>query len=228
MPNQKPSENPKNEASIDELLTQAGVQVTNVVAPPEETPAKEEPQGGAFRSSDGRWLYKYVVGEDTIVLPKPLEQMSEEDFYSLPISMASSMPGRIPQNLTVKFKDPQWAGHWFNRKAQDGRRISEARALGFVPAKREDCEWIAHSLNDEDGAVMDNDLILMKIYKAKLFMQYKSWMDLARIKGGTKAYKQAGEGVVGNSGGKVGHFLTPQAEQEYQGLGPVTQLNTVS
>jgi hypothetical protein len=215
------------EFNLDEALKSAGV--TTVDAIPAKTPdaPKPEPQGGAFLAGDGRMLYKYTIDDQTIVLPKPIDQMSEEDFYQLPINLAGAQAGRLPQTLTVKFKDPQWAGHWFNRKAGDGRRVSEARALGYVPAMKDDCEWVAHSLNDEDGAIIDNDLVLMKIHKAKLFLQYKQWQDIAKLKGGKNSYKQTAEGVVGETGGKVDHYFTPQAE-EYSGVGPVKHMRTAN
>lgn len=214
--------------NLDEALKTAGVKTVDAI--PAKTPdaPKAEPQGGAFLAGDGRMLYKYVIDDQTVILPKPIDQMSEEDFYSLPINPAGTMAGRLPQTLTVKFNDPQWAGHWFNRKAGEGRRVSEAKALGYIPAMREDCEWVAHSLNDEDGAIIDNDLVLMKIHKAKLYLQYKQWMDIARVKGGKTSYKQTAEGMVGISGGKVDHFFTPQAEKEFQGLGSVTHLPTAN
>jgi hypothetical protein len=215
--------------NLDEALKTAGVQTVDALPAKEPTPEKPEPQGGAFLAGDGRMLYKYKLDDQTVILPKPIAQMSEEDFYALPIDLAFSQAGRLPQTLTVKFRDPQWAGHWFNRKAGEGRRVSEAKALGYVPAMRDDCEWVSHSLNDEDGAIIDNDLVLMKIHKAKLYMQYKQWMDIAKIKGGKASYKQTAEGVLGGrAGGKVDHYYTPQAEKEYSGLGPVTHLPTAN
>jgi hypothetical protein len=211
-------------ADIDKLIADSGVKVLDAAPSSAPKERKPEPQGGAFVASDGRTMFKYSIGEDTIVLPKPLEQMSEEDFYQLPISVGDPLSGRLPQTLTVKFRDPQWAGHWFNRKAQDGRRVSEARALGFIPATRDDVEWVAHSLNDADGAVIDNDLVLMKIHKAALFLKYKGWMDLAKAKGSLGAYKAEAEGNLGRSNGKVEHYFTKQAEREMSGLGPVVQL----
>jgi hypothetical protein len=216
-----------NQVDLDEALKQAGVIATKAAPVKEPEVKATTPEGGAFLAGDGRMMYKYHLDGQTVVLPKPIDQMSEEDFYQLPISLGDSQAGRLPQTLTVKFRDPQWAGHWFNRKAQDGRRISEAKALGYIPAKREDCEWVSHSLNDDDGAIIDNDLVLMKIHKAKLFLQYKSWMDIAKQKGGKDSYKSTAENVVGGSaGGKVEHYFTSQAEKEFSGLGPVAQYPT--
>lgn len=208
---------------LADALKQAGVQVVETSPAVEPEVKAAEPQGGAFLAGDGRMMYKYTLDGQTVVLPKPIGDMSEEDFYRLPISLSDATAGRLPQTLTVKFRDPQWAGHWFNRKAQDGRRVSEAKALGYTPATRDDCEWVSHSLNDDDGAIIDNDLVLMKIHKAQLFLQYKGWMDTAKRLGGNPAYKQAAESVMGHSGGKVEHYFAKQAEKEFSGLGPVTQ-----
>jgi hypothetical protein len=219
-------------ASIDELLAASGVQaVTSSTGPvtKEATPEQiKEGFQGSFRAGDGRWLHRYRLDGQEVVLPKLLEEMAEEDFYALAPGTMDPQAGRMPQMLTVKFRDPQWAGRWFNRKAQDGRRVSEARALGYIPATRDDCEWVSHSLDDGDGAVIDNDLVLMKIHKAKLFFQYKQWIDLAKLKGGQAQYKQQAEGMVGGgAGNKVSHYLTPQT-QEFHGVGPVTHIPTVS
>lgn len=232
MPNPSDKPQPKRvEVGIDQLLAEAGVQTVSSAPPsgPTNSPSSPTPEGGAFITGDGRMLYRYKIDGGEVVLPKPIEQMSEEDFYSMPISLTDTQAGRIPQDLTVKFVDPQWAGHWFNRKAQDGRRVSYARSRGYVPAKREDCEWVAHSLNDEDGAIIDNDLVLMKIHKAKLYLQFKENMDKAKVLGSKESYMHEAQGRIGVRGGdKVSHYLTPQAEKEFQGLGPVTHIPTVS
>jgi hypothetical protein len=224
--------------NIDDLLADSGVvaePASGASIAAEATAVEAKPEGtylGTFRADDGRWLHKYADSNSRsgyMILPKKVEDMSEEDFYAMPISLLDGQAGRIPQTLTVKFKDPQWAGRWFNRLAQNGRRVSEARALGYEPAHADDCEWLAHGTNDGDGAVIDNDLVLMKIHKAKLFLQYKEWMDLARVKGGQTSYKQEAENMVGGRGGdKVSHYLTPQATGEFHGLGPVQHLATVS
>src|ERR1700735_709400 len=136
---------------VDDLLSQVGVNTPSAPLPAPETPTAQEsaaPDGflGSFRGGDGRWLHKYKREDGNIVIfPKLLAEMTEEDFYALPISLLDGQAGRIPQTLTVKFRDPQWAGHWFQRKTQDGRRVSEARSMGYVPAKKEDCEWVSHS-----------------------------------------------------------------------------------
>jgi hypothetical protein len=152
--------------------------------------------------------------------------MSEQDFYDhLPFSFGGAESQRLPQNLSVKFKDPQWAGHWFNRKANYGQRVSEAKAMGFVPAKREDCDWVAHSINDEDGAIVDNDLVLMKVHKLRLMQRVKTWMDEAVRKGGKAAYMETAQNSAGSQ--KVSHYFTPQSN-EFSGIGAVTQIPTVS
>jgi len=200
-------------------------------APPSVTSTPEgvkQPgiQSGAFlhKYADGSTatLYKYVIDGETVVTPKPIEQMSLEDFDLSPMSLASSSSSRIPQDLTVKFKDPQWAGQWFNSKAKDGRRVQIARTLGFVPAKIEDCEWVSHSLNDADGAITDGDLVLFKIHKARLLSFSKGNMDEARKAGNKDSYLSQAQGSVpGNNAGKVSHYFTNQANNEFSGLGPV-------
>jgi hypothetical protein len=213
--------------SIDQLVKDAKV---NVVAAPPPAPEKK-PIAGQFTGKDGRTLWRYDLHGETVILPKPLEQMSEQDFYNLPVSLYDSTPGRVPQNLTVTFRDPQWAGYWFNKKAGSGARVSTARSLGYVPAKREDVEIVDAGLNDADGAIEQHDLVLMKIHKAKLFLKYKEWIDKAKLLGGIESYKNRADAFVQQAGGdldKGQYYLTPQAKQEFQGLGPVVNLPTVA
>jgi hypothetical protein len=222
-------------ANIDDILSNAGVKMTDAAPAKIETPTPKTEDGykGAYRAPDGRMLHQYILDGQKVILPKLLEEMTEDDFYQLGPSLYDSGVNRLPQNLTVKFLDPQWAGHWFNRKASDGRSVSRAMSLGYLPAKKEDCEWVAHSLNDDDGAITDGDLVLMKISKAKMFFQLKTWVDEAKIKQGKNpqtnqfSYQATAEGALfGNPGGKVAYYPTPQAEREFQGLGPVVSMNT--
>jgi len=173
---------------------------------------------------DGRTYYKYFLDGDkgeVVVTPKPLEEMTEQDFYDMPISLFDGMAGRIPQNLTVTFKDPQWAGQWFNKKAGSGARVGVARSLGFEPAKKEDLASYFAGLNDADGAVEQHDLVLMKIHKFKLYIKYAEWIQKAKTRGGINKYKEQAENAMPSGGrkGLVGHYHTPQALNEIQGLG---------
>lgn len=216
---------PENKAeNINDLLKAA--QVPTVAAP-----VKAKLPEGAFTSAqDGKTLYRYEIDGETVVLPKPIDKMTEQDFYNLPVSLFDTQPGRLPQNLTVKFKDPQWGGYWFNKTSGSGTRVSVARSLGYTPANKDDLEWYCLELNDADGAVEQGDLVLMKIHKAKLYMQYKQAIDLAKIKGSKERYKSDAENFVRQAGGdlsKAGYFHTPQALQEFQGVGPVSDLPSV-
>jgi hypothetical protein len=180
----------------------------------------------AFRSQDGRILYKYEFkatngSTETIVSQKPIEDVSVEEFCdSMPISMFQGQAGRLPQNLTVTGKDPQWAFFWFNKKARDGYRVGEARTQGWVPAKKEDLSAYFVGLNDRDGAVEQYDLVLMKIHKAKLYMMLAEWVLKAKRDGGIEGYKNtATNSVHGGKSKQVTFYHTPQALEEVQGLG---------
>ena len=192
--------------------------------PPKDSALNKETMKhpNAFMAQDGRTMYKYEMEDKSIVvLPKPLEEMGEQDFYKLPITIYDQQPGRMPQNLTVVFKDPQWAGHWFNKKAGKGARVGVARSLGFLPAKVQDLESYFAGLNDQDGALEDNDLILMKIHKAKLYIKYAEWIQLAKAKGSIGGYKdEATRGLGQHKEDHISYYHTPQALKELQGLGP--------
>jgi hypothetical protein len=216
---------------IDELIRNHKVPTVATPPPVQNQTTPKPPNGAQFMGQDGKWYYRYEIQGEIHVLPKPIEQMSEQDFFNLPITLYDQQIGRLPQDLTVKFKDPQWAGYWFNRKARDGVRVGQGKALGFVPAKKEDLEWYAPHLNDEDGGLINYDLVLMKIHKAKLYgVFYKQAMDQAKMRGGIDRYKTEAENTVRQGGGDLGkapYYITPQAKEEFQGLGPVANLPTV-
>jgi hypothetical protein len=200
---------------------------------PMQSQASVEPEKlkhpNAFLAGDGRTLYRYKFGDNELILPKPEEEMTQQDFFDLRIASPSLTAGRLPQYLTVKFKDPQWAGHWFNKKAGSGRRVSDARAMGFVPAKVEDLESYYGELTDKDGAVENNDLVLMKIHKSILYLTQAQYIAQAKRDGGIEAYKdKASVGMNPANSSTDPYFLTPQARGEYQGVGPVTHIPEVN
>jgi len=177
---------------------------------------------------DGRTYHEYKINGEKIVTVKPIEEMTEQDFYDLPISAYDAQAGRIPNNLTVEFHDPQIAGYWVNCHYNNGMRVVDARTRGFVPAKREDLKFVCTGLDDTDGAVKQagGDLILMKISKAKLFMRYKEFMDIARLRGGVDHYNSIANNAV--SPKYFSFNVANQAKREFQGLGPVNQMQEFS
>jgi len=214
-----------------EMIAEAMKNIKTVDALPQPQPVQAAPvpnQDGAFVGQGGKILYRYTVGGATYILPKPIGEMTEDDFYKSEIGTMKASPNQIPHDLYVKFKDPQWAGQWFNHKAGSGQRVGQAKSMGFVPAKAEDCEWYAPHLNDKDGALENGDLVLMKIHKAKLYSMFKRSMDDAKAKGGIMRYKEEAQHFGGvTDSNKMDYYHTPQAEREFQGLGPVTNLPTV-
>lgn len=222
MPNEKPKD-------LNELLSAHGVSgIAAVDAAP--APASKAPDPapaadgylGAFQGGDGRWLHSYVIDGRKVILPKKVEEMRDEDFLALSSSMYDPVSNRIPQNLTVKFREAHLAGYWANRKAQDGKSVRRLMAMGFRTAKKEDCDWIPQGLNTDDGEITDGDVVLMVVHKAKLFMGFlASYYEDAMLKGGQKGYRQTAEAELhGKGGDKVSHFMTPQAN-EFHGLGPL-------
>jgi hypothetical protein len=223
MPNDsKPGSSPQNPVSVDQLLREANVPTVKTAPVAPEKPPVPIPQGAMFRDKGGKMLYRYEIDGRVHLLPKPYEQMKEQDYYNLPITLYDEMPGRIPQNLNVTFKDPQWAGYWFNKHAKDGRRVAEGRSMGFTPAKKEDLDKYCLELNDQDGAVEQGDLVLMKTHKVNLYLRLKESLDKAKRAGGVENFKTtAATGMNPANVAKDPYYIAEQAKQEYQGVGPV-------
>lgn len=219
---------------LNKLLADAGVQGVKVV---DQNPAKEPelpkepvPDGtylGAFRGGDGRYLHKYTDSNSRdgfVILPKKVEEMTEEDFMATAMTMSDPVANRVPLNLTVKWRDPQWAGYWAQRKVKDGQSVRRLQAMGFVTAKREDCEWLPQGIIVDDGEVTDGDLVLMKIPKVKLFSQFLSaYYREAMQKGGKQGYTQEAHNALGQPTNKVSHYAAAQTSNEFTGLGPIGQ-----
>lgn len=183
----------------------------------------------AFMAQDGRTLYRYKLDGDDgeeFIFQKPIEEMEEQDYYNLPITYRDLQAGRLPQNLTVTFKDKQWAGHWFNKKAGDGARVGQARALGFVPAKKEDLESYFDGLIDTDGAVEQSDLVLFKIHKHKLYMKVAEYIAKAKHDGGIDGYREVAMSNVSRQVKRkdMDYYHSPAALTEFQGLGAAPAL----
>ena len=217
---------------LNDLLAEAGV--TGIAAtdtnPSQEppTPTEAKPDGtylGAFRAGDGRWLHKYVDSSSRdgfSILPKKVEEMTDEDFMATAMSVSDPVSNRIPLNLTVKWRDAHIAGYWGNRKAQDGRSVRRLQSLGFTVAHKEDCEWIPQGVNTEDGEITDGDLVLMKIPKLKLFSGFLAgYFQEALQKGGKASYMREAQGALGGPTNKVAHYTTVQTANEATGLGPL-------
>ena len=181
-------------------------------------------------------LYKYEMdGYPPVVTRKKLEELTFEDMAESNFSLYENTPNRLPQNLTIEFKDPQWAGHWFNRKSRDGYRVDRAvnQLGGWQPAKRSDLKYSLKGLKDTDGAVEDGDLVLLKIPKWILFAQCKEWMDEARKRGGINRFAGEAQGPLSpRQKSKIDFYLSEQATEELKdirdpfgsALGPVVQL----
>jgi|SRR5579864_34693 len=176
-----------------------------------------------FMAGDGRILYRYESpGMPTVVLPKRLEELTDQEVYDSGISLYDNAPNRLPENLVVEGKDPQWAFHWFNKSAKEGWRVSRALDMGWQPAKKEDLKYYMKRLNDKDGAVEQHDLILMKIPKHILYLQCKVWLDEAKKRGGIENFSNQAQGpLTPQQKEKIDFYVTEQAQNEKQGLGPV-------
>lgn len=218
-----------NPVDINELLAASGASGIQSHPPSEVKTDKATPEPakdgyiGSFQDGSGRFMHSYLIDGRKVILPKKQEDMKDEDWMSLSSALYDPVSNRVPLNLTVKFRDPQWAGHWANRKAQDGKSIRRLQSLGFLTATKEDCEWVPQGLNTEDGGIVDGDLVLMKIHKMKLFMGFlKGYFDEAMQKGGKAGYKQTAEGAIGATH-QVSHYMAAQTNSEFTGLGPIGQ-----
>lgn len=194
-----------------------------------QTAAADFEDGDEVKGQDGKVWYRYHVDNEVQLLRKRMEEMTDEDWLHTEITLKDVQQNRIPQELTVRFRDPQWAGRWFNKSAKDGARVNQASYMGFVPAKKEDLEWYFNSanVNDGDGAVVQGDLVLFKIHKAKLAAMLQRNFEEARMRGTRDKYLSAAEGglmVPDNHRDHVGFTLTSHAMNETQGVGPVVPL----
>jgi hypothetical protein len=110
---------------------------------------------------------------------KPIGEMTEQDFYRLPVVL-NSRPQQAMTELHVVFKDPAYTGHWFNWKAKQPDRVAQAYMQGFTACTKDDVEACHIRTTDENGSLVYGDLVLMKIPKAILWGgYYKQNMDTA-------------------------------------------------
>lgn len=219
----------KEKRTLDELANMPDElqAIVNKVTSPK--PDGDFEDGAEVAGQNGKVWYKYHVEGEVQLLPKKIEDMTEEDWYATPITLMNVQTNRIPQELTVKGRDPQWAFRWFNKSAKDGTRINQARYMGFIPATKDDIDWAFNmkNINDRDGAVEQGDLVLFKIHKAKLAAMLQKNFHEARSRGTKEAYRGEAEGnllVPDNHRTHVGFSLTEHAERDFQGLGPVVPL----
>lgn len=133
---------------------------------------------------------------------KKIGEMTEEDFYRLPIQLSA----KNMQNMTelhVVFKDPSMTGRWFNYKTKTEDRVARAFMQGFTACTREDVEACHIKQTDENGALVYGDLVLLKIPKAVLWGgYYKRNMDTAvsRVERAAKKNPQFEKGGLPEDG----------------------------
>lgn len=123
-----------------------------------------EPVAEVFTKDEATLAFEKASG-------KPVGQMTEQDFYRLPVVLSS----RNTQNMTelhVVFKDPSMTGHWFNWKAKQPDRVAQAFMQGFTACTHEDIDACHIKTTDSNGSLVYGDLVLMKIPKAQLWGGY--------------------------------------------------------
>jgi len=130
---------------------------------------------------------------------------------------------QLPKHLDIKLKDPAWSPRWvqFKHSTATGNRFDECVAMGFIKAVPED---ILGSLDytklvKQDGGIVCNDVVLMKIHKSKLLPILKGNLIKANRFANAKeraaaalkeARKSAAEGVGSNPHGRKLRFFMPE------------------
>ena len=122
-----PARTPQNSVDPNELLKNTPVNTSPV------SPTVESPQAKTYIGQDGRTYYKYDVDGEVLVTTKPLEQMTEQDFYDLPVSAYEGQAGRIPEQPDCGFQGTAVGGISGQSSAQ-GRHENQRTPLAGVCA----------------------------------------------------------------------------------------------
>jgi len=94
------------------------------------------------------------------VSPKTLNKFALEDFMRASVV---ARPVRLPNNLDVRSKDPNYRLRWVEFKSEDGRRFNDCLNMGFRIAKKEEVVGLNSTLKQDADGIKYNDVVLMII-----------------------------------------------------------------
>lgn len=112
---------------------------------------------------------------------KSIGDMTEQEFYRLPVKLIARNTQGMTE-LNVVFKDPAMTGHWFNAKAKEGMRVQQGYMQGFTACTKDDVVICHSKATDENGAIVQGDLVLLKIPKMVLWSRYKENQETAKAR----------------------------------------------
>ena len=102
-----------------------------------------------------------------------INTMRTSDLENFMRESVIARPVRLPNNLTVRSKDPQYRLRWVEFKSEDGRRYNDCCNMGFRNAKPEEVVGLNTTLKVQPDGIKYNDVILMIIPCETLDGYYK-------------------------------------------------------
>jgi len=102
---------------------------------------------------------------------KPVEEMSEADFYRTGVTFRSR-DLTLMTELHVVLKDKSMAPRWFNHLHGKGRSVQQAYMRGFRPVTKEDVEFCHAKQADDNGALVIGDLVCLMAPKVLVYGGY--------------------------------------------------------
>jgi hypothetical protein len=133
---------------------------------------------------------------------KSIGEMTEEDFYKVPIRLMAQ-DVRYSTELSVIMKDPSMTCRWFNREHKHGANVQRARFQGYTPCTKEDVELCHATTSDDHGALVIGDLVLMKMSKVRHFSKLRENADKAKYNVSAQLSKPFSVKVPGTDNGSL-------------------------
>jgi hypothetical protein len=122
-----------------------------------------------------------ALAEVTRLSGKSIGDLTQDEFDRIPIKLSARTTQGMTE-LSVIFKDPSMTGHWFNRKAKEGLRVQQAYMQGFTACTKADVEMCHATTSDENGSLVQGDLVLLKIPKIVLWSRQKDYQETAKAR----------------------------------------------
>jgi hypothetical protein len=143
-----------------------------------------------------------VTKELESVTGKTIGEMTEADFYNVPIKLIAQSQ-MYSTELTVQMKDPSMACRWFNKDHKGGAMVQQAIYRGYQPCTKDDVEYSHATATDERGAITMGDLVLLKMSKIRHFSMYKDNAEKAKYRVSQQLSKPFGAHVPGTDNGSL-------------------------